>query len=118
MIQEARAYRKHGVFADRSREDRIEELEAQVASLEGELKWERLKRGGRIEVDDFAFLERYLEGSYQTLPELLQEIVESSALDGLIRERIEHELYVLAGQDKIEYERDSGWKLAGGSESE
>ncbi|WP_336365076.1 hypothetical protein [Halalkalicoccus salilacus] len=38
LIQEARAYRKHGVFVDRSREDRIEVLEAQVASLEGELK--------------------------------------------------------------------------------
>ena len=46
------------------------------------------------------------------LPELLQEIVESGALDELIRERIEHELYVLAGQDKIGYEPDSGWKLA------
>lgn len=99
------------MFADRSSEDRIEELETEVELLENRLEREQWKRGARVEVDDARFLERYLEDTYKTQSELLQEIVESGALDDLIRKRIEDELYVMAGKDQVEYEPGWGWKL-------
>ena len=111
LIQEARAYRIHGVFADRSSEHRIEELESKVAALESQIDRERQKQGGRVTVDDPRFLEEYLEETYTPLSELLQRIVESGALNDLLRERIEKQLYVLAEQGKVAYEPGWGWKL-------
>ncbi|NUC74726.1 hypothetical protein HTZ84_20915 [Haloterrigena sp. SYSU A558-1] len=111
LIQEARAYRKHGVFADHSSEDRIEQLEAEVDRLEQQVDRERQKQGGREHVDDPEFVERYLEETYTPLDELLQRIMESGALDGLVRKRVEDQLYILAAQDRVEYEPGWGWKL-------
>ncbi|WP_255681423.1 hypothetical protein [Natrinema sp. SYSU A 869] len=118
LIQEARAYRQHGVFADRSSEERIEELETEVELLENKLEREQVKRSARVEVDDARFLERYLEDTYKTQSELLQEIVESGAMDDLIRKRIEDELYVMAGKDQVKYEPGWGWKLTDDSITE
>lgn len=112
LIQEARAYRKHGVFADRSSEERIEELEAQVESMKQKLEQEQGEPRIRREIDDPEYLELFLDETYKTLPELLQEVIESGAMDGLIRDRIESELYVMAGLEKVEYEPRWGWKLA------
>jgi hypothetical protein len=111
LIHEARAYRKHGVFADRSSEDRIEQLETKVASLENQLERERQKQGGRVTVDDPVFLQQYLEESYTPLPDLMQRIIESGAMDDLIRKRIEDQLYFLAAQNMVEYEPGWGWRL-------
>ncbi|SER27459.1 hypothetical protein SAMN04489841_3506 [Natrinema salaciae] len=100
------------MFADRSSEERIEELETEVELLENRLEREQVKRSARVEVDDARFLERYLEDTYKTQSELLQEIVESGAMDDLIRKRIEDELYVMAGKGQVEYEPGWGWRLS------
>lgn len=44
--------------------------------------------------------------------ELLQEVVESGSLDRFIRKRIESELYVMTGNDKVEYKSSWDWRLA------
>lgn len=68
------------------------------------------------EINDIDFLEQFLSAEYQTLPEILQEIVESGALDNLIRKPIEDELYYLASQDRVEYERGHSWRLTEGGD--
>lgn len=111
LIMEARSYRKEGFLAHHDSADRIEELEAQVAALEEQLERERAKTSGRTDIDDPAFLQQFLTQQYQSLPELLQQIVESGALDDLIRKRIEDQLYHLAAQGTVAYEPGFGWKL-------
>lgn len=111
LIQEARAYRQHGLFADQGSKQRIEELETQVEALEQQVERERRKQSGRITVDDPLFLEQFLTETYTPLPELLQMIVESGTLDDLLRKRIEDQLYVLAAQNQVEYEPGWGWRL-------
>lgn len=111
LIQEARAYRQHGLFADQDSEQRIDELETQVEALEQQVERERRKQSGRIIVDDPLFLERFLAETYTPLSELLRSIVESGALNDLLRKRVEDQLYVLAAQDRVEYEPGGGWRL-------
>lgn len=110
LIQEARSYREQGFLAHHDSEQRIKELEAQVDALEQQLNHEQQKRGGRLEVDDATFLTRFLDDQYQPLPVILQRVVESGALDDLIRKRVEDQLYFLASQDRVEYEPGHGWK--------
>jgi len=111
LIMEARSYRGQGFLAHHDSADRIEELEAQVAALEEQLERERQKQSGRREIDDPAFIQQFLTGQYQSLPELLQQIVESGALDDLLRKRVEDQLYHLAAQDAVDYEPGFGWRL-------
>lgn len=107
LIQEARGYRQHGVFDATDADDRIDQLEAQVALLEQELERERQKHSGREHVDDPEFLEE----TYTPFEELLQRIVESGALTGLIKNRVEDQLYILAAQDRVEYQSGFWWRL-------
>ena len=81
LIQEARAYRKHGVFADHSSEERIEELETQVELMKQKLERQQGEPRIRREIDDPEYLELFLDETYKTLSELLQEIIESCAMD-------------------------------------
>lgn len=111
LIQEARGYRQHGVFDATDADDRIDQLEAQVALLEQQLERERQKHSGREHVDDPEFLVRFLEETYTPFEELLQRIVESGALTGLIKNRVEDQLYILAAQDRVEYQPGFGWRL-------
>lgn len=76
LIQEARAYRKNELGVNRRSKNRIKELEAQVESLEQKLEREQGNPRSRREVDDPEFIESFLEDTYKTLSELLQEIVE------------------------------------------
>lgn len=111
LIHEARAYRKHGVVADQPSEDRIDQLEAQLTALENQLRRERQKQGARGAVDDPEFLVRFLEETYTPLAEILRKIIESGALDGFVRKRVEDQLYILAAQGTVAYEPGWGWKL-------
>lgn len=94
----------------------MRELEAQVEQLEERLERERQNDTTRRRIDDIDFLEQFLTTDYKRLPELLQEIVETGELDELIRKPIEDELYYLAAQNRVEYERGHGWRLTEGGE--
>ncbi|ELY58505.1 hypothetical protein C492_11840 [Natronococcus jeotgali DSM 18795] len=111
LIQEARVYRKHGTLADRSSEERIEELEAQVESMKRRLENEQGEPRFRRELSDPGYLELVLEETYKTLPEVLEEVVECGVLDNRVRKEIESGLYVMAGKNQVEYEPGWGWRL-------
>lgn len=112
LIAEARAYRQNEIHGPHQSEQRIQQLESEIDRLQNELEHERKKAGGRPTVDDVDFLERFLAENYQPLPEILKDIVESGVLNSLIRKRVEDRLYFLAEQNRVEYERGWGWKLA------
>jgi hypothetical protein len=112
LIQEARAYREQGFLAHHESEERIEELKEEIEHLENRLENQEQRGSGQIQVDDIDFLEKFLEDTYKPLNQILREIVESEALDDLIRSRVEDQLYFLAQQDRAEYERGHGWKLS------
>lgn len=111
LIQEARAYRKTGIRGRRQSGQRVQQLQTKIERLEAELEQERQKTSGRPTVDDVDFLERFLTEDYQPLSEILKAIVESGVLNDLIRKRVEDQLYFLAEQDRVEYQRGWGWKL-------
>jgi hypothetical protein len=114
LIQEARAYRDQGFLAHHESEEKIEELQREVARLERRLEEEEQGSSGETQIDDIDFLETFLEPTYKPLDQILKEIVESGALDDLIRKRVEDELYFLAQQDRVEFKRGHGWKLTQG----
>lgn len=117
-VEEARAYRANDVRGPQQAEQRIQELQTEVERLREQFEKEQQKSGGRPAIDDIDFLEKFLTGNYQPLEEILQQIVESGVLNELIRKRVEDQLYFLAGQDRVTYERGWGWKLTdnGGDE--
>ena len=116
LIQEARAYRQQGFLSHHDSEEKIEELEQEIERLEKQLENQEQKDSGRTQVDDIDFLEKFLEQQYKTLDQLLREIVESGALDDLIRKQVEDQLYFLAQQNRVEYQRGHGWKLTNGGD--
>lgn len=111
LIQEARAYRENSIRGSRQAEQQIQQLQTEIERLKEELEHERRKTSGRPAVDDIDFVERFLTDNYQPLSEILKEIVESGALNDLIRKRVEDQLYFLAEQDRVEYQRGWGWRL-------
>lgn len=116
LIQEARAYREQGFLAHHQSEEKIEQLQDRIGTLEQQLEKKEQQDSGRIQVDDPEFLFRFLDHRHRTLDEILQAIVESGALDDLIRKPIEDQLYFLASQDRVDYERGHGWKLTNGGD--
>lgn len=112
LIAEARADRLTDAPTSQEAEYRIQELEAEVKRLREELEQNRQRHSGRPEIDDFDFLEQFLSSQYKQLNEIIQDIMESGVLDDLIRKRVENQLYFLASQDTVEYERGWGWRLA------
>lgn len=111
LILEARSYRDQGFLAHHDSKERIAELEAEIAALEEQLAKEREQRSGRVSIDDSEFVQQFLTDQYQPLPRIMQRVLESGALDDLVRKRIEDQLYFLASQDRVEYEPGHGWRL-------
>jgi plasmid stabilization system protein ParE len=111
LIEEARAYRENELRGPRQAEQRIQDLQSEVDRLQTQLEQERKKGGGRPAVDDINFLERFLDTNYKSLEQILQEIVESGALNDLLRKRVEDQLYFMASREEVEFERGWGWKL-------
>lgn len=111
LIEEARAYRNNEIRGPAHAEQRIQELQSEIDRLQTELERERQKQGGRTSIDDIDFLEKFLTENYQPLEDILQQIVESGVLNDLIRKRVEDQLYFLAGEGQVDYERGWGWKL-------
>lgn len=113
LIQEARAYRNEGYLAHHESEEQITELQEEVDRLERKLEAEQKRQAGDVMIDDPAFVRQFLSDNYQPLTDILQDIVESGALDGILRKRVEEQLYFLASQDEVAHERGWGWKLVG-----
>ena len=111
LIEEARANRQNELRGPHNAEQRIQELQTEVERLKDELQQERQKQGGRTQIDDIDFLEKFLDTNYKSLEQLLQEIIESGVLNDLIRKRVEDQLYYLASRDRVEFKRGWGWKL-------
>lgn len=116
LIKEARAYRSQGFLARKENKERVEELEAQVEHLEAQLNQEEKKSSGRVEINDPEFLYRFIDTDYKKFEEILKAIVESGALNDLIRKPVEDQLYFLASQNRVEYKTGWGWKLSKGGE--
>lgn len=112
LIGEARAYRQHELANPHTAEQAVTELEDEVARLEDRLEQERQAGAASQTIDDPAFVKRFLSDSYTAFPDLLQQIMESGAIDDVIRKPVEDQLYFLAAQDEVVYERGWGWKLA------
>jgi len=111
LIQEARAYRQEGYLSHHDAEERISELQSEIDHLDAKLQRAQQQESGSIDITDQRFLERFLTDQYQPLGDILQRIIESGALEDLVRRRIEHELYALAQEDVVEYKTGHGWKL-------
>lgn len=111
-VEEARLFEEMDIGGPRHVHMTIEELQQENERLREELDQARKQSGARPEIDDADFLERFLTDQYRPLHEILQDIVESGVLNDLIRKRVESQLYYMAGNNRVEYERGFGWKLA------
>jgi len=114
LIHEARAYREHGLVGQGSggSQKRIQELEEEVERLEQRLEEKESESSEAISFDPSTLKEEVLTENYQSLEEVLRTIIESGVLDDALRQPVENQLYFLAAQDEVEYERGWGWKLA------
>jgi hypothetical protein len=118
LIQEGRAYRKHGFSSGTGNsQKRIQELEDEVQRLQQRLEEKESESSEAISFDPVTLKNDILTGNYQSLEEVLRSIVESGILDDALRQPVENQLYFLAAQDEVEYERGWGWKLAEGGEA-
>lgn len=93
-------------------DQKITKLQSRIDQLEAQLERNQKKSSGTTQIDDADFVKQFLSTEYRTLRKILKELVESGALDNLVRKRVEDQLYFLASQDMVEYERGWGWKLA------
>lgn len=116
LIQEARAYREEGFLSHHESEEKIEELQQRIKQLETQLEEKEKEESGQVSIDDPAFIQRFLGDEHRPLKAILQDIIESGALDDLLRKPIENQLYFLAQQGEVEYERGHGWKRSGGED--
>ncbi|WP_049996353.1 hypothetical protein [Halococcus sediminicola] len=112
LILEARAYRSEGLLKDEGDQQRIQELEEKVEQLERRLEEKQSESAGAISFDPATLKQDVLTDNYQSLEDILRKIVESGVLDELLRQPVENQLYFLAAQDEVQYERGWGWKLA------
>lgn len=113
-----RAYCNQGYLAHHDFQEKIEQLQARIEHLEQQLDETQKRNSATTTVSDPAFLDQFLTHDYKPLEQLLKEIVESVALDDLLRKPVENQLYFLASQDKVEYERGHGWKRTDEQEEE
>lgn len=116
LIREGEAARDRRFLSRHRLEAENEKLQEELAHLQSRLHQQEKRRGGRLEFDDTPFLKRFLTPQYRSLPDLLRDIMESGALNEMLRKRVEDELYVLAQQGEVQYRRGWGWKLANGGE--
>lgn len=111
LILEARAYREEGLLSAEDDQQRIQELEKEVEQLKRRLEEKQSESTEGISFDPATLKQEVLTDNYQSLEDILRKIVESGALDEMLRQPVENQLYFLAAQDTVEYERGWGWKL-------
>ncbi len=113
LINEARSYREHGlVGTGDTGQKRVQELEEEVARLEKRLEQKESESTDSISFDPETLKEEVLTGQYQSLEEVIRSIIESGILDDALRTPVENQLYFLAAEGEVDYERGWGWKLA------
>lgn len=112
LIHEARSYRRHGLVQTGSSQKRVHELEEEVESLQRRLEQKEAESTEAVSFDPKTLKQEVLTEQYQSLEEILQEIVESGILNDVLLGPVENQLYFLAAQDEVQYERGWGWKLA------
>ena len=111
LIQEARAYREHGFLSGNGDQVRIQELEEEVERLEARLEEKESESTEAVSFDPSTLKDEVLTDQYQSLEEVLRTIIESGILDDALRQPVENQLYFLAAQDEVKYQRGFGWKL-------
>ena len=122
LVQEARVYRSEGmpgsegVLRDENDEQSITELQQEIEQLNQRLDEQESESSEGINFDPATLKQQVLTENYQSLEEILRKIVEGGVLDNLLRQPVENQLYFLAAQDEVKYERGWGWKLADGGE--
>ena len=114
LIEEARSYREHGLVQQDGSQKRIQELEQQVGQLQKRLEEKESESSEAVSFDPETLKQDVLTDQYQSLEEILRRIVETGILDDVIRVPVENQLYFLAAQNEVEYERGWGWKLTNG----
>jgi len=112
LIQESRAMRKQGrlKLGDRRR---VEELEQEVDELQAKLeKQQRTHSNPEIgsSLIQPEMLEERLGEEYQSLDQVLKELVGNEEFQQGLRTELKSELYRLANQGRVEYRRGSGWR--------
>lgn len=110
LIQEARAYREHGFGGGEGDHVRIKELEDEVERLQARLEAKESESGEAVNFDPSTLKDEVLTDQYQSLEEILRSIIESGILDNVLRQPVENQLYFLAAQDEVKFERGWGWK--------
>lgn len=117
LIHEARSYREHGLITTgETSQKRVQELEEEVARLEKRLEQKKSESTDAVSFDPETLKQEILTGQYQSLEDILRRIVESGVLDDALRQPVENQLYFLAANDEVEYERGFGWKLSQGGD--
>lgn len=112
LIHEARSYRRHGLVQTDGSEKRVQELQEEVEQLQRRLEQKESESTEAVSFDPETLKQEVLSDQYQSLDEILQTVVESGVLNDVLLGPVENQLYFLAAQDEVEYERGFGWKLA------
>ncbi|EMA11540.1 hypothetical protein SAMN05443574_103243 [Haloarcula vallismortis] len=117
LIYEARSFKEHGLIGTgETSQKRVQELEEKVARLEKRLQQKESESTDAVTFNPETLKQEVLTGQYQELEDILRNIVESGILDDALRQPVENQLYFLAAEDEVEYERGWGWKLKQGGD--
>jgi hypothetical protein len=111
LIHEARSYRRHGLVQTDGSQKRVQELQDEVEELQRRLEQKESESTEAVSFDPETLKQEVLSSQYQSLDEILQTVVESGVLNDVLLGPVENQLYFLAAQDEVEYERGFGWKL-------
>ncbi|WP_313694103.1 hypothetical protein [Halorarum halobium] len=112
LIHEARSYRQHGLVQTDGSQRRVQELEEEVEALRNRLEQKEAESAEAVSFDPETLKREVLTDQYQSLEEVLQTIVESGILNDVLLGPVENQLYFLAAQNEVQYERGWGWKLS------
>lgn len=112
LINEARSYRQYGLVSADGSQKRVQELQEEIAQLQRRLEEKESESTEAVSFDPETLKQEVLTDQYQSLEEILQEIVESGFLNDVLLGPVENQLYFLAAQDEVQYERGWGWKLS------
>lgn len=113
LINEAESYREYGMQVPSQDLGRAEELKEEIQRLEKKLERKESENSEAVSLDPET-LKDALSDNYQELGEILHALVESGLMDDVLRKPVENQLYFMAAEDEVKFERGWGWKLVGG----
>lgn len=117
IIEDGRSFRDHGLIGTgETGQKRVQELEEEVDRLQRRLDQKKSESTDAVTFSPDTLKQEVLTGQYQSLEDILRSIIESGILDDALRQPVENQLYFLAAQDEVEYERGFGWKLVQGGD--